>query len=401
MKRFILFSLLFFSFSAFSQSSDIADIAGWRKDMGNGVYHFTSENGNGNTDYYIMPLEKNIHVNDLYTWLKTKAQSDIISNGWTENKARNTSRQSNSEYNGVYNYLTAVSNKAGKSEIAMYVAYALPDNSIRWAKVYYPSVGFNKNDIATSLQHLAALSKQEMTANNTAGNNSTTQENEAKKSSSDMQAITSNNRNTSSDIMGVILHKESAVGVGGIALQLMRPYLFFKDGSFYGWLDTDPNSIHIASHSANPKKWGTWKMNGKNISIVWYDGKSDTWTSAWWQHAVPASKSDRLAGSFESISGGGNTVMGGGSYTMSSKYITFSKDGHFTFESVGSGGYSGYNGSNSAWSSRNAAGTYELDGFSIIFKYNSGKTVRSAFYFYDDDKDMFGINTSIYTKEDD
>ncbi len=392
MKRIGFFCIsLFAAFTACSQTGDILSIPGWNNTENNKVYHFFPASGSTKLDYYVMPLQKGINMGELENWTKQQAQKDIQAASWMERKTGVSQSQ-----RGISSYVTTVNDENKKSIVAMYIAFARPDKAIRWAKILYPANNYSKADIGTAVAHFVALEKNETGLDDFAGNNTRAQGNTDNENSPSPSGAA-----RSSVIKGVVMHRETMTGLGGIAYPVYRPYLLFNDGTFYGWLDTDPYAINSAvSHREQPKKWGTWAMSGKTISIRWNnEQKTNEWTSAWWNWAEPAANGDKITGSFTAISGVGGGA-GGGGYAMSSKNITFNHNGQFTFQSVGGGGYSGVSGSNTAWSSRDGAGTYILDGYSIEFRYNNGKVTRNSFYFYDNQKDMFGIGTGVYTKDD-
>ena len=81
---------------------------------------------------------------------------------------------------------------------------------------------------------------------------------------------------------------------------------------------------------------------------------------------------------------------------VSSSNITFNNKGQFTRVSTGGGSYSGSTGSVTAYSNKDAAGTYMLDGYSLELKYNNGTSSRLSFYFYPDSKEVFGLGARDY-----
>jgi hypothetical protein len=46
--------------------------------------------------------------------------------------------------------------------------------------------------------------------------------------------------------------------------------------------------------------------------------------------------------------------------------------------------------------SSSETGYYKLDGYTIEFKYNNGRTERRFFYFYPDSRKHFGVGNSVY-----
>jgi hypothetical protein len=150
-------------------------------------------------------------------------------------------------------------------------------------------------------------------------------------------------------------------------------------------------------------RWGTWKQEDSKTLVVTMnsDHKPDRWEgAAHWFWAVPAAKNEKLAGTWSTIGGGGNTAFGGGSMVVSSNVLTFNTQGQFTTLSTGGGSYNGSTGSVTAYSSKDGAGTYTFDGYSLELKYNNGKIVRKNFCFYADSKDVWVFGTRPYTPSD-
>jgi hypothetical protein len=167
-----------------------------------------------------------------------------------------------------------------------------------------------------------------------------------------------------------------------------------------------PYNFDVAkSKQLEPRKWGTWKAVGKHIVIYWPAKeneklRNETWDKGWFW-AKPATHGEKMAGSWSTISGGGNTAYGGNVMIVSSKNFTFNKEGQFTMLSTAGGSNSGDFGvSSSAYSNKDAAGTYVLNGYSLELRYNNGQVQYRNFYFYPDSKEVFGIGTSVYTMSD-
>jgi hypothetical protein len=207
-----------------------------------------------------------------------------------------------------------------------------------------------------------------------------------------------------SELKGIVLHQEYGVGVGGMMIIKYNPYVLFNDGTIY----SDPYvciyDLDVArSRELEPKKWGTWKQEGATTMIVTMtaDRKPDKWEGkAHWFWAQPATKGEKLDGTWSTISGGGNTAYGGGSIVMSSNMYTFNNQGQFTTESTGGGTYSGGTGTVTAYSNKNAAGTYLFDGYSLELQYGNGKVIRKTFCSYDDSREVWVLNSSAYTPDD-
>src|SRR5690606_39913258 len=68
----------------------------------------------------------------------------------------------------------------------------------------------------------------------------------------------------------------------------------------------------------------------------------------------------------------------------------FTSDGWFTNERLSAGTGSDH----SAYAQQTSAGRYELNGYSIILKFNNGDTKRFFFCYYGQDKDVFRLSRS-------
>jgi hypothetical protein len=195
----------------------------------------------------------------------------------------------------------------------------------------------------------------------------------------------------------IVLHLEYGTGVGGALIVEYRPYLMFSDGAVYKNLATSvDNLVPALSQASEPDEWGTWKKTGSTFELSWHDGETETWAEDEWFDTRPAATNLQLEGSFHSISGGGNTALGGDVTTFSMKNISFDGD-RFTFEATSGGSTSNV----TAYSSKDKAGTYRLDGNTVELRFNNGELERKFFYFYPDSDDVFGIGDEYYIKDDD
>jgi hypothetical protein len=206
------------------------------------------------------------------------------------------------------------------------------------------------------------------------------------------------------EIRGIVLHQEYGMGVGGMMIIEYNPYVLLQDGTIY----SDPYvciyDLDVAkSREVEPKKWGTWKLESATTLVVTMnsDRKPDRWENkAHWFWASPAKKGEKLEGTWSTISGGGNTAFGGGSVVVSSNALTFNNQGQFTTLSTGGGSFSGATGTVTAYSNKDAAGTYVFDGYSLELRYGNGTVVRKTFCSYDESREVWVLNTRAYTPDD-
>lgn len=390
---------LLFSVNLFAQSS-IAPIPGWKMDISNGRYRFTPPDAIGTYGfkYEIFPPVNN-KGGDLTEWLKMATLQDLRASGYSDPIPGEPHDAKMIQTLTTYSVIVLDASK--KKLAAMYFAYSRPDHSIRYGKVIRLRE-YAGNDINIAATHFVALLKQETAQVQNSTNTPSAASPQQNTGVSEPLQQTKGKGLSSADIRGIVLHSESSYGVGGMLIFIYKPYVLFNNGSLYEHPDISPNDLNVAqSHQSEPEKWGTWKLNGKTLTIVHGSkngaiGKPNNWTG--WTWAVPAKKGEKLTATYGSISGGGNTAIGGGSITVSSKYITFNNQGQFTYETVGGGSYHDNSGGVSAYSSRNAAGTYLLDGYTIEFRFNNGKVQRQCFYFYNEgDQEIFGIGNRPYT----
>jgi hypothetical protein len=199
-----------------------------------------------------------------------------------------------------------------------------------------------------------------------------------------------------SQIEGIYMFLNPALGYGGMVVMQYDPYLVLKDGTIYRNLQGPPNELEISkSRQMEPKMWGRWQRDGKIITVQWNDGTRKTWNKdvSGWHITRPAKKGDRLKGRYRSASGGGNTALGGTFSIAVIKDIVFSDDGSFTRDGVVS---ANERDAVSVHAKSKASGTYAIDGHTIELRYGDGKIERFAFYFYPDSNDAIGIGNRAY-----
>lgn len=400
MKPYLLsFIYLLFPVLLWAQTN-ITPIPGWKLENIGGWYKFTPPTGN--FEYDIMSLETS-GVNNLTDWVKTFSIKDLQASGYSAPLASNPPLTKYIQ--SILTYSVIVTDQQNVKWGIMYVAYSRPDNAIRYGKVIWQP-GKPGDALNTAARHFATLMKQEI-GQTQAKNNTTSTQSEVKSTpaaTSTSSPITTPGKGLSpADIRGLVIHSESSIGVGGMMIIVYKPYILLKNGTMYEHPEISPYDLDVAqSRQSEPEKWGTWKLDGKTLTINHgtKTGVSQTvnhWISGW-SWAEPAVKGEKITGSYSTISGGGNTAFGGGAITVSSKFITFNNKGQFTYESTGGGSYNGAGGGVSAYSTKNTSGTYTFDGYSLQLSFNNGKVLRQCFYFYGDDKEVFGIGNHPYTK---
>jgi hypothetical protein len=372
--------------------SSIQPIQGWKMSGDDGHYSYTPAPliGSIPIQYDVFPPKKTGSA-DLADWLAAIAAKDLSDLHYTALPG-NPNIQ---EIKSIQLYSVAAKDAAGKQWLINYMAYARPDGTARYGRIIESPVNSVKPYMNRAVQHFMAVCRQE---GGLAAAASTSNEQKTTRPKREETPVTAPGQGLKpADIKGFVIHQETGIGVGGMVIIVWRPYLLLKDGTMYAHCSVSPYDLDVArSRQTEPKQWGTWTLQGKTLITKFPDDKTpDKWESHW-QWARPAEKNEKISGAYYTISGGGNTAMGGGSMVVSSSNITFNDKGQFTRVSTGGGSYAGATGSVTAYSNKDAAGTYILDGYSLELKYNNGTSSRLSFYFYPDSKEVFGLGARDY-----
>lgn len=334
---------------------------------------------------------------DLAGWLENVAQKDLDDLHYTLLPGKPTIQ----EIRSVRLYSVGVKDAAGKQWVANYVAYTRSDGQIRYGRVIESPLSSLKPYMTTAVQHFMAICKKEGglsdESKSIAGADKPTKTPKTKPQEVSTPVTAPGQGLKPSDIRGIAMHTEYSTGVGGMMIVVYNSYLLLQDGTCYKHCEVSPYDLDVPkSRQSEPDKWGTWKLEGKTLAVTMNkDHETDKWDKNWFW-GRPAARNEKITGSYQTISGGGNTALGGGSMIYSSSNITFNDKGQFTRLSSGGGSYSGSTGSVTAYSNKDAAGTYLFDGYSLELRYNNGTVIRQCFYFYPDTKDTFGMGDNDY-----
>jgi len=428
--------LLSYFFSGFAQYPN-SPVMGWKMQENNGHVSFAPAMlfGTANFHYDVYPPLGGVG-DDLGGWLSGMAERDVRAAGYTIVPGQQQGR----DVQSFRIYSTLVKDGSGRQWLVNYMAYARPDHTVRYGRIIeVPNTAVAKNNMNTAVQHFIRISKKEGAlavgagsaasggfagggsasggaaptpggSGNGSGSGSGGGSGDGSRGGRTTNAKTETPTTAPglglkpAEIKGIVLHQEYGMGVGGMMIINYNPYVLLQDGTIY----SDPYvciyDLDVTkSREVEPKKWGTWKQEGATTLVVTMnsDHKADKWEGkAHWFWASPAKKEEKLEGTWSTISGGGNTAFGGGSVVMSSNVLTFNNQGQFTTESTGGGSYSGGTGSVTAYSNKNAAGTYLFDGYSLELRYGNGTVVRKTFCSYDDTREVWVLNTRAYTPDD-
>ncbi|HUP10987.1 MAG TPA: hypothetical protein VM187_02200, partial [Niastella sp.] len=338
----------------------------------------------------------------LAEWLDKTATNSIQEAGYTIPASTNPQRRTLQTMN-IYG--TYAKDKMGRQKNFFLLAYRRPDNTVRYARIMYPGNPKNAN-LNIAVDHFAALAKKEGATANTdksvSSNNSNNKQKETTPRKQQTPVTAPGQGLKPAQIKGIVINAESGVGVGGMVTIEYRPYLLLQDGSVYRYPTVAPYDLDVAaSKAAEPKKWGTWKLEGKIMSVTLPEKgvmKTERWDGDWFWAKAPVAN-EKIKGAYMTIGGGGNTAMGGNTMIVYSSNINFNEKGQFTMKKTGGGTNTDFDVSSSAYSNSNAAGTYKLNGYSIEMRYNNGQVVRKLFYFYPDSRTTFGIGDDAYVPD--
>lgn len=197
----------------------------------------------------------------------------------------------------------------------------------------------------------------------------------------------------------VLLIANYETGYGGYIYPVYKPFVFLKNGTV---IKSPVRALEALDHKSRDTKqasWGKWKASGNKVNITWdgerKDGSRYT-TEEKWNSPVgySAKRGETLEGTWSSVGGGGNIAFGGNFGSMVVKRFTFRSDGLFTTEKTG--GVSDTN--MTVYSKKDSAGKYTLNGYTLTLKFNNGETSQLFFCYLGNDRNVFNIAGSNYTK---
>jgi hypothetical protein len=399
---------------AFAQTT-VQPMLGWKMEENRGRFLFKPtavfSDGNKEFSYEVMPLERS-EGKSFDEWFSGSIEKNMRNSGISVPKSKD---KKNISYSTLSSYSGKVTDKSGHIWYVAYMAYRTNNQQYRLAKLFSsPDITYYTNCMKSAAMHFGKLAKQEGAFETTmqvdvAKNNSPvplTPPTVIEKSASPRNTIANADNETrpvrglkATEIKGIVINLEYSYGVGGAVISEYTPYLLLNDGSLYSNPVVSPYDFDVAlSKQREPKKWGTWKISGGAITVNWpARNKSEKWEKNWFW-ARPAAGNEKIEGAFTSMVGAGNTT-GGNAMTVSSKNILFNTLGRFALTGVGVGtNYTDYSIA-TAYSKKDEAGAYALNGYSIELRFNNGTTMRRAFYFYPKDKAHFGIGNHVYMQK--
>ena len=392
------------SLNNLAAQSAIPSIDGWSREEHAGEVVFTPRTLiKSNFSYELKPLSAQTKT-DLKQWIVAQATKELKMEGYSLPYLAHAEIE---DIQTLVNWsVEAV--KDNKHWMFDYMAFKQQDGRIRYARMRFPTA-FNQEYLNTAVAHFASL---------TLGQQSRQPAGRPVEASEEKRSVAKATSSTTSGepltepgmglkesaIRGVVMKTSYGYGVGGMMIVEYRPYLLLKDGSIYKYLSYAPYDFSVdKSKSLEPDKWGKWRLDGQELVVTLPEStglKTDRWKHKSWYWTRPAQPGEKINGRFNTISGGGSLAVGGSAMTVSASNIRFNDKGQFTFSRVAGGAGSGNGVSSSAYSSREEAGTYYLNGYSIELRFNNGVKKRFLFYFYPDSKKAFRMNESDYVSSD-
>ena len=397
---------------AIYSQTPVQPMLGWKMEESKGRYTFRPtavfSDESKEFSYEVMPLEK-ADGKSFDDWFTAAIDKNMRQSGFS---LPHTKDKKNISYSTLSSFSSKVTDKNNKVWYIAYMAYRTNGQQFRLAKLFSsPDITYYTNCMKSAAMHFGKLAKQEG-AFETSGmvdvakNNPpvpvvppTVEKESAHGTIVNTENVTSVIRGLKpTEIKGIVINLEYSYGVGGAVMSEYTPYLLLNDGSIYSNPVVSPYEFDVAlSKQKEPKKWGTWKISGGAITVNWAArNTTEKWEKNWFW-ARPAAGNEKIDGAFVSMAGAGNTAMGGNVMTVSSKNVLFNTAGRFALTSVSVGSnYADYGISASAYSKKDEAGAYSLNGYSIELRFNNGSTMRRVFYFYPKDRAHFGIGKIMY-----
>jgi hypothetical protein len=176
-----------------------------------------------------------------------------------------------------------------------------------------------------------------------------------------------------------VTHLEYRAG-GFAGVYKMIVYVLKADGTAIEGPDQPIETFdEAAARRKDSTDFNRWVAGGRDTLFVTdYKGERETWDNH--GRAVPASRGQRLNASYRSVDSF-STPDGVTSSVFVSEHYALKADGTFNTGTDVAASASSGGGSVVGGSSRSSKGTYELDGYTITFRYTDGRVVRQLFFF--------------------
>jgi hypothetical protein len=206
-----------------------------------------------------------------------------------------------------------------------------------------------------------------------------------------------------SQIEAIVYSWEQVYQIGGLQM-FEKTYLLLKDGAVREGLPTDRDFDVAASRRGEARLWGRWRKEG-GVYLLSFGGGAFQKPPGELVR-LPGRPGERLAGQFRASS---SYQIAGGAGAWSIHGVTLTADGRFgAYNTGGAGGTTGVGAEQIAvsnvWDDTGSAGAvagpgfgggstrrapdsradrqgaYQIDGYTVTLRYDSGRVERSFFY---------------------
>jgi hypothetical protein len=263
---------LFFCVTAIGSTAQsvIEPISGWDIKQESGIATLTPAAGSTDGSFFYIiqnPVIVTTPINS--NWFKDAVAADEQQQKYTE-----TQKSYMQKAYAINIYVSEVTDAAAQKWYVCYFGYVYSNNKLRIGKtIAVTSKDFEQNT-HKAITHFSQLAKKEG-AQDIAGAVSPKTVTGDKLENSKPGAGKKNNLDAitilngglkDADIYTVIFHLEYEYGVGGAIYPVYNPYILLKDGSIYKEPVVSPYDLNTtASRQAEPRKWGTWKLDGAQL----------------------------------------------------------------------------------------------------------------------------------------
>lgn len=154
-----------------------------------------------------------------------------------------------------------------------------------------------------------------------------------------------------------------------------EPVVLYKNGEYVEVEDQPVGELDkVADKRIRPQAWGTWRKDGDTFYLTNNEGRTTDYQlgNGNWFPAYPFMENVPLAAGYENTTGGD---YGNGTSALFKTRIDFPEEGYF---------YHSFNGGiitpgSAAWNKSEDAGTYTIEGHTMVLTYNTGEVVRLSF----------------------
>jgi len=192
---------------------------------------------------------------------------------------------------------------------------------------------------------------------------------------------------TSGELEAVMVETKYVVGPGGGLAIDMKPVILFTDGTACRDINYLARNEDVATHRMKyPNAWTRWQVIDGKVALQ----NGSRWIYLDFQiNYPPLARGYTLNDVYRHLGGGGNTAFGGDVLIVTE--ATYQLNAHHRFIQ---GSFAGV--LSDSITAINAPadqqGTYEIEGYRITLRYDSGKTVTTSFVYNERDAGLIFLN---------